>query len=167
LRRLGIREADVDDAAQKVFCVALRREPAIVHGRERAFLFSTALHVAADTRRAQARGREVCDEEALANVVQPQADPERLVDQKRAREMLDDVLDASDDDLRVVFVLAELEELTAPEIAALLGVPLGTVASRLRRAREEFNKGVKRLRARREGALCADDPSYGAHGGRS
>jgi RNA polymerase sigma-70 factor (ECF subfamily) len=81
--------------------------------------------------------------------------------------MLDDVLDALDDDLRVVFVLAELEELTAPEIAGLIGVPLGTVASRLRRAREEFNKSVKRLRARQEGAARADDPSYGAHGGRS
>jgi RNA polymerase sigma-70 factor (ECF subfamily) len=54
-------------------------------------------------------------------------------------------------DLRAVFVLYELEQLTSAEIAELLQIPPGTVASRLRRARESFESCVARLRARRTG----------------
>jgi len=51
-------------------------------------------------------------------------------------------------DLRAVFVLFELEELSTAEIAATLEIPMGTVSSRLRRAREEFQAATKRYRAR-------------------
>jgi RNA polymerase sigma-70 factor (ECF subfamily) len=61
---------------------------------------------------------------------------------------LDEVLDALPMDLRAPFVLFELEELSTAEIAAMLSVPAGTVASRLRRAREEFRAIVARVRAR-------------------
>jgi RNA polymerase sigma-70 factor (ECF subfamily) len=44
-----------------------------------------------------------------------------------------------------VFMLAELEELSAPEIADLLDIPVGTVSSRLRAAREAFRGAVRRL----------------------
>jgi RNA polymerase sigma-70 factor (ECF subfamily) len=54
-------------------------------------------------------------------------------------------------DLRAVFTLYELEELKMNEIAELLGVPAGTVASRLRRAREHFEAQVARLQARMKG----------------
>ena len=57
------------------------------------------------------------------------------------------MLDGLTDDLRVSFVLYELEGLSSPEIATLLGIPLGTVASRLRRAREAFELGVSELKA--------------------
>ena len=63
--------------------------------------------------------------------------------------MLDRILEQMDLDLRAVFVLFELEELTTSEIAALLEIPTGTVASRLRRARETFEEQVTRFRARR------------------
>ena len=51
-------------------------------------------------------------------------------------------------DLRTVFVLFELEELTMAEIAELLGLAPGTVASRLRRARQDYGAAVHRLRLR-------------------
>ena len=51
-------------------------------------------------------------------------------------------------ELKATFVLFELEELTVPQIADLLGVPPGTVSSRLRSARAEFQAAVKRLQAR-------------------
>jgi len=60
-----------------------------------------------------------------------------------ARDLLDRVLDKMPDDLRSVFVLFELEELTVDEVAALLGLPRGTVATRLRRARVVFQKQAK------------------------
>ena len=57
------------------------------------------------------------------------------------------LLDELDDDKRTVFVLAELEQTTAPEIADALGIPLNTVYSRLRAARIEFDKALARHRA--------------------
>jgi RNA polymerase sigma-70 factor, ECF subfamily len=153
LRRLGVPQAEVDDATQKVFWVAIRRAHDIAEGSERAFLFSTALHVASDVQRTRARRREISDDDAIAHVVEPLSDLADLVDRKRARQILDDVLDAMDLELRSVFVLAELEELTAPEIGALLGLPVGTVSSRLRRARDEFRRIATRFRAR--AARCA------------
>jgi RNA polymerase sigma-70 factor (ECF subfamily) len=162
LRRLGVPEDEVDDAAQKVFLVALRRRQDIALGSERAFLFSTAVHTANDVRRARARKREISDEDAIEQAIEPMADAEELLDRKRARKLLDDVLDAMELQLRLVFVLAELEELTAPEIASLLGVPIGTVGSRLRRARDEFRLIAKRLRARAtSGVRDPDDPPGG------
>ena len=50
-------------------------------------------------------------------------------------------------DIRTVFVLFEIEEMTTSEIATLLAIPAGTVASRLRRAREEFQMKIARLHA--------------------
>jgi RNA polymerase sigma-70 factor, ECF subfamily len=116
-------------------------------------------------RLARARGREVLDEDALEQAEHPMSNPEELADQKRARQLLDEALDAMDLDLRAVFVLFELEELTAPEIAALLELPVGTVSSRLRRAREEFRAIVARIRRRRSGgdwpAHAVDNPRGG------
>jgi len=167
LRRLGVPQAEVDDATQKVFWVALRRQHDIAEGSERAFLFGTALHIATDVQRSRARTREVSDEEAIAQAVHPMSNPEELVDRKRARQMLDHVLDAMDLELRSVFVLAELEELTAPEIGVLLELPLGTVASRLRRARQEFGTIVKRFRAKAAGSTPMEPASGKRRGGRS
>jgi RNA polymerase sigma-70 factor (ECF subfamily) len=64
------------------------------------------------------------------------------------RAVLRAVIDAIPTDLRVVFVLFELEELTLAQIAAMVGIPIGTAASRLRRARESFHGIVRRMQAR-------------------
>jgi RNA polymerase sigma-70 factor (ECF subfamily) len=147
LRRLGLDADGADDGAQKVFMVAARRLSAIEEGSERSFLFGTAMRVASESRRAVARRREVFELDAEAPDPTPRAD--ELLDEQRARETLDEVLGAMPLDLRAVFVLFELEELTAPEIAVMLGLPVGTASSRLRRARDEFHAVAKRLRARR------------------
>ena len=70
------------------------------------------------------------------------------MEMKQARALLDEVLDAMEEDLRVVFVLFELEGVPTEEIAAMLGLAKGTVASRLRRAREEFHAIARRVQAR-------------------
>ena len=88
-------------------------------------------------------GRELPhDQQQLDERGHAHTGPEELVEQKRARELLDRVLQQMPADSRTVFVLFELEALSSPEIAALIEVPVGTVASRLRRAREQFRQLV-------------------------
>jgi RNA polymerase sigma-70 factor, ECF subfamily len=147
LRRLGVPAAAVDDAAQQVWIVVAGRLDDIEQGRERAFLFGTALRVASDVRRSLAKRREVPELDH-----RPPVDahplPDELMDKKQARALLDEILEELPLPLRAVFVLYELEELSVSEMANLLVLPRGTVASRLRRAREEFERVVKRLKAR-------------------
>jgi RNA polymerase sigma-70 factor (ECF subfamily) len=145
LRRLGVPAEAVDDAAQEVFWIASRKVDRIEAGRERAYLFGVALRFASDVRRAKARRREHSATPLLEGVIDLDADVEILVDQKHARELLDVVLDTLPLDLRTVLMLSEGEELTMAEIAALLDVPPGTVASRLRRARQAFQAEVDKL----------------------
>jgi RNA polymerase sigma-70 factor (ECF subfamily) len=152
LRGLGVRPAGVDDAAQQVFLVASQRLDAITIGSERAFLFAAARGVAANVRRAQARSREVADDEALVRQVDDQANPEEALAARQARARLDALLETLPDDAREVFVLFELEGMTMAAIAEALSLPPGTVASRLRRAREEFHAAAKREQLRSERA---------------
>jgi RNA polymerase sigma-70 factor (ECF subfamily) len=147
LRRLGVAEASLGDASQRVFWAMSRRLDDIVDDRARAFLFGTARRVAADFRRLNRRIVPTDESESLVDLGTPTT--EELVDQKRAREILDQMLDALDDDLREVLVLQEGEGMSLSEIAELLDIPLGTAASRLRRAREEFRRLLKRRMSQR------------------
>jgi RNA polymerase sigma-70 factor (ECF subfamily) len=146
VRRFGVPENSADDAAQEVFIIAARRLPDITSGSERAFLLATAVRVAANLRRSIGTRRECAEDEQASEGVDPRPNAEALLDQKRLRLLLDRVLDTLSDDLRVSFVLYELEGLSSPEIAELLCIPLGTVASRLRRGREAFEVEVARLK---------------------
>jgi len=147
LRRLGVRPALLDDATQEVFWVAARRLPDIQPGRETSFLYGVALRVASSEARRQKSSLPMADVDVLARVVDLAPSPEEQLDRRRARQLLDWVLDRMPLDLRAVFVLFELEELEVREIAALEEIPVGTASSRLRRAREEFSAIAKRIRA--------------------
>jgi RNA polymerase sigma-70 factor (ECF subfamily) len=142
LRRFGVPASQADDAAQQVFLVLAERIADVRAGSERAFLFGTALRVATGLRRVARREvpTENADEESSTL---PR--PDELMDQKRARDALDGVLQQMAGDLRSVFILYELEGFTTPEIADMVEVPLGTAASRLRRAREQFRELVATL----------------------
>ena len=144
LRRLGVPGGGVDDATQEVFLVASRRLDDIELGRERSFLFATALRIASDARRRASKHMHLGDD-ALTDAGDPSPGPDELVDRRRQRELLDRVLAAMELDLRAVFVLYELEEMTMAEISTTLGLAAGTVASRLRRARDEFRATVGRM----------------------
>jgi RNA polymerase sigma-70 factor (ECF subfamily) len=141
LRNAGTPQADVDDEVQRTFIIAARRLDDVRPGSEKSFLLQTALHVAAHARRTVARRREVGADHAPERF-DLRATPEQLTHQKRVRQLLDDVLNRMTDDLRKVFVLYEFEEMSMVEIAEVLGIPSGTVASRLRRARADFRARV-------------------------
>jgi RNA polymerase sigma-70 factor, ECF subfamily len=149
LRRLGVSEADADDGAQRALGVLAHRLPDVARGAERSFLFQTALRVASEMRRSQRRSRLVLgDDEARHEPVDEAPGPDVALEQREARALLDEALEALDLDLAAVFILFDLEELTTAEIAGVLGIPPGTVSTRLRKAHEEFKKIVSRLRAR-------------------
>jgi RNA polymerase sigma-70 factor (ECF subfamily) len=158
LRRLGVRAADVDDAVQEVFVVAARRLDDVVAEHERAFLFGTAVRVCSTLRR---RARRHPEDPAGAGDEYPvlAPDPEQLAELGQARILLSEVLDGMSAELRSVFVLVELEELSVREIARLHGIPEGTIASRLRTARQKFRAAVERQKARERFARMPLPPS--------
>ena len=146
--RLGVPRADAEDALQQVFMVAARRINDIQHGAERSFLYGVCLRVASRSRRTHARRREIVGDDAAPERIDTSDRPDDLLDRARARALLEDILGTMPIELRSVFTLFELEQMTMSEIAELMGIPAGTVASRLRRARELFSEQRKRIEAR-------------------
>ncbi len=138
LRRLGFEEHLADDAAQELSRRGTphRRRPP---ESERAFLYSTALRIATALKRKQAREVSVDPLETHSAIVRRLQRRSTSVSMtSSARDLLYRLLSELDERFRVVFVMYELEELTMPEIAAALEIPLGTATSRLRTAREDF-----------------------------
>jgi RNA polymerase sigma-70 factor (ECF subfamily) len=150
LRRMGVGESEIEDAVQHVLMVFAQRAWMVAATAERAFLFGTAIRVASDFRRKRRRAVELEGEEAILQLEHPTPDAESQLAERELRRWLDRLLEELAPKFRAVFVLAELEELTMAEISELLDIPPGTVASRLRRARELFESKAFRLRTRLE-----------------
>jgi RNA polymerase sigma-70 factor, ECF subfamily len=153
LRRAGLSPADADDGAQRVFLIATERLGHIANASERAFLFRTAAHVASKAHRAYRRRAEThgLDDD----LVDGAAPADELLEQRRARALLDRILAELPPGLSAIFVLFDIEGLKKNEVAEALGIPPGTVASRLKRAREEIEARIVRYRAhtRRTGGM--------------
>lgn len=142
----GTPRMQLDDAVQQVFLVAL---PKLHEIREpKPFLFAIAAHVAQEQIRSGKRHAPPSDPEASAQLVSRDPVPEELLDRKQRRALLDEALESLPDEVRTVFVLFELEDLTQKEIALAMELPQGTIASRIRRGRELFREAASRLRAR-------------------
>ena len=149
LRSLGVRDSQLEDALQDVFIVVQRRLPEF-DGRAavRTWLYAIALRVARKYRERARREPTSLDAAREADPELSSADEtsgdreqesERLVLARRA-------LAALDDDKREIFVLARVEQMSAPEMASVLRIPLNTVYSRLRAARLAFEAEIARLR---------------------
>ncbi|MDB4987097.1 MAG: polymerase sigma factor RpoE [Myxococcaceae bacterium] len=137
LRRLGVHPSWVEDAAQDTFLVVHRRFADLrPEASAKAFLFGIALRVARDYRRRAQRKHSV-SLDAEKEVSQLSGPFERTAKAQAVRR-LEAFLATLDEDRAAVFVLSELEGLTAPEISQALGANQNTVYSRLRTARERF-----------------------------
>jgi RNA polymerase sigma-70 factor (ECF subfamily) len=156
LRRLGVPDAQLEDAAQQVLVVMARRLNEIRVGAERTFVFSAAVRVAADARRSARRRREDPISDASAEVASPLPTPEDLASVQSDRRVLAVALESIPMAFRTVFILYEIEEMTAAEIAVMLSLPAGTVASRLRRARELFKEAIEQIRCESEARGASD-----------
>jgi RNA polymerase sigma-70 factor (ECF subfamily) len=153
VRRLGICHA-TDDVVQEIFVVVHRRLPTF-EGRAsvKTWLFRIALRVVRDHRRMQRRREPhtrspdcAADPESVS--ADPTARPDEVAAKTEGWRTLHALLDSLDDEKREVFVLAELEQMTAPEIAEATGEKLNTVYSRLRLARQAFEEAVARHQTR-------------------
>jgi RNA polymerase sigma-70 factor (ECF subfamily) len=151
LRRLGVPEAEADDRTQEVFVVAYRRFAEFEergHG-PRPWLFQIALRVASGARRQRRRHP---DQDLAGSVAleQQAVDAPQIaaLERQEALARLDGALAVLPLGRRAVFVLHEIEELTAPEVADILSIPLNTVYSRLRVAREEVEQAIAQGEAR-------------------
>jgi RNA polymerase sigma-70 factor (ECF subfamily) len=139
LRRYGLDADAAADVAQQAFVVAVERIDDIWEGSERSFLMGSALRLARKHRASLARAPIEQDLEQLARKASG------AEDQVIALELLDRLLADLDASLVEVFVLFDVEGFSTKEIASALGVPEGTVASRVRRAREELRARTRRL----------------------
>ncbi len=147
LRRLGVREGHVEDAAHEVFLTCYRRRDVYDPERPvRPWLSGIAWRVASHARRAVKARREVSGE--IPDRADPAPGPEALLRKRQAADLVQAALEALDDDRREVFVLNVIDGVPIPEVAELVGVPLGTCYSRLRSAKSKFEAAVKRIRAR-------------------
>lgn len=143
LRSLGVRDPQLDDAVQDVFVVVHRRLGEFeARSTIKTWVFGIAVRVARDYRRREQRKGGLSSMSTGGvldfDVLDDRPGPEAQVETAQSLRRLAKLLDALDDDKREVFVLAELEQLSSPEIAELLGIKLNTVYSRLRAARREF-----------------------------
>jgi RNA polymerase sigma-70 factor (ECF subfamily) len=151
-RRLLGLDSVVDDVVQEVFIVALRRIGDF-EGRSsiRTWLYGILRRVVADHRRAMQR-RNIRDSVDLDAIAARESGPHRKAEKAESLVLLYELLDKLDEDKREVFVLAELEKMSAPEIAGILSINLTTVHARLRDGRRQFELAARRFRAREGGA---------------
>ncbi len=152
-RRLGVRDASVDDVVQEVFVIVHRRL-ADFEGRSsiRTWLFGITLRVARDHNRSVARKSP--DGSVDPDTLRATAPgPGETMEKAEAVRLLYALLDELDDERREVFVMAELEQMSMPDIATTLGINVNTAYARLRVARQLFEAALARHRARDEWRL--------------
>jgi RNA polymerase sigma-70 factor (ECF subfamily) len=148
LRRLGVPASDVDDTAQRVFARVLAKANRIQPGSERAYLMRASFRAALEQQRTRKRQAARAIELDVDETLSAYPAPEQTLVEREDLALLDRALGALPEDLRAALTLFEIEGLTFTEIAVALEIPRGTVASRVRRARERFTEALRRLEAR-------------------
>ncbi len=153
VRRMGVADESMDDVVQEVFVAAYKRLSSF-EGRSsvKSWLLGITVHSVQRHRRTTRRKsphtlrcEPPIDPETLGSGSE---NPQEIALRAEAARAVREILEELDDDKRTVFVLSELERLTAPEIADALGTPVNTIYSRLRLARQEFADAAARYRLR-------------------
>jgi RNA polymerase sigma-70 factor, ECF subfamily len=147
LRGMGVSETLVEDAVQDVFMVVHRRLAEFDgRGSVKTWLFQIAYRTACAYRR---KGRRTGGHEPFEDMVETRTrNPAEEAERRETLSLVAHLLDGLDDDKRAVLVLADIEEMTAPEIAVITGTRLNTVYTRLRRARSELSQALRSRRWR-------------------
>ena len=147
LHRLGAAPTDIDDLVQEVFLVAHRRGGFIEDGRARptTWLAEISIRVASVSRRSRRRSREHSDNDTVADARSREIDPARAAETTEALGRVQAALDSLDPARRAIFILFELGGEPCQSIAGAFGIPVGTVYSRLHKARKQFKEAHARM----------------------
>jgi len=146
LQRLGVRPSELEDALQDVFMVVHRRLDSFDgSSKVSTWLFGISLRVASAYRKRAFLKHEQGSLEFYEAVDEnPLSDPEEQAQRREAELQLQESLESMALERRAVFVMFELEGLPSSAIADILGIPQGTVHSRLHKARLEFTESIAR-----------------------
>jgi RNA polymerase sigma-70 factor (ECF subfamily) len=149
LKRLGVPDSSIKDAMQDVQIVVFRKLSELDGLREpRNWLFRISFRIAKDYRRRDRAHREVLDDEPAYSLPDAHDNAEANLQRQDDARLFEEALARLEEGQRLVFTLAVVEGMTGEEIARALDLPLGTVYSRLRLARDGFRRAVKVLTAR-------------------
>lgn len=161
--RLGGPSLDAEDVAHDVFTVALQKISTYksADGSPSAWLFGITRRVVANARR-RARFRRFIGLDSLPAIEQPGPGADARLDQLKRRRLVQEILEGLSEAHREVLVLVDLENRTAPEVAEMVGISVGTVYSRVHHARKQFAELLKARRteidhAALRAALAGDD----------
>ncbi|MCX4242666.1 RNA polymerase sigma factor [Paraliomyxa miuraensis] len=146
LLRLGAHGQDVPDLVQEVFLVAHRRGGFTVgRAKPTTWLAEISFRVFSDRRKKSRRKLEDADSETVTVAPSHASSPSERAEKRQALERVQSALDALTPEKRTVFILYELEGESCDAIATGLGIPVGTVYSRLHSARRDFTRAHERL----------------------
>jgi RNA polymerase sigma-70 factor (ECF subfamily) len=151
VQHLGVPASAADDVVQEIFIV-VHGKLAGFEGRSslKTWLYGITLRVARNHRAKSRRRKQDTTDEVDDASAPDNTRPDRRAEDAEAARIVHQILDTMDDEQRDTFVLAELEELSAPEIAEVYGAKVNTVYSRLRLARAAFAEAAARIRAREQ-----------------
>ncbi|MGZ6067407.1 MAG: RNA polymerase sigma factor [Polyangiales bacterium] len=156
-RRLGVHPSSLDDVVQDVFLVVHRKLDTFERRASlKSWIYGITLHVVRGRRRTAKRRPETPTIDEELALLPGKGDPHSEAMRREALATVLRILDSLSEEQREVFVLAELEELSVPEIAEASGTNVNTVYSRLRAARKSFEEAAARLRAREQFNLSTE-----------
>ncbi|MBN2577238.1 MAG: sigma-70 family RNA polymerase sigma factor [Deltaproteobacteria bacterium] len=153
LRRLGVPDALVEDAAQDVFLVVHRRWDSwhVERCTVETWLFGIVLRVARNYRRAQQRRlawlQPACDPKLLQETPSLADGPAEILAQREAVVVFERALVSLDQAKRALFLMVDVEQMTVPQASSALGINVNTAYWRLRKARLAFRRALGKLRA--------------------
>lgn len=148
LRRVGVRAEDLEDLAQEVFVTVYQKFRS--YDREkpiRPWLLAFAVRAARNYQRLARHRRELSDEN-MGERLNDCASPEECVGEQQATHHVIRALESVAPERRDVLVLHDIYGYEAPEIAASLGIPVGTVYSRVHVGRQELKRALHKSAAR-------------------
>lgn len=145
-RGFGAKSDEIDDVVQDVFLVVQRRHADLKEeGLARSWIYSITRRVVSSQRRRR-RQRDSRSGPEIDSLRSPEQSPLAVAEHNLEVRVLSALLDGLEERKREVFVLSEILEMSGREIAEMIGVPMNTVYSRLRAAREEFDAAAQRQR---------------------
>lgn len=153
VRRLGAAPESMDDLVQEIFLVVYNKLSTVEKPEAlRSWIYGIARRTVSDYRRARrSRAAVGLSHDVEAVTASPAPTPHEQTEARAELELLGSLLDQLDEPKREVFALVELQELSVPEAADILQIPLNTAYSRLRAARRGFEEAVLRHEARSKG----------------